>query len=134
MKRRMNMTAGQKLRLGTRPSVLALAQSRQVAAELERLHPDLEIEIINISTRGDKDRATPLTDVQDPNFFSAELDTALLNDKIDFCVHSFKDLGGQRPDNIITAAIPPRENPRDVVVFRNDIEAVLRQGQPLRMG
>jgi hydroxymethylbilane synthase len=130
----MTVQAKEKLRLGTRPSLLAVAQSRQIANELERIHPSLEVEIITLNTRGDKDQLTPLMNVQDPDFFSAELDSALLNGSIDFCVHSFKDLDEQRPAGISTAAIPPRENPRDVIVFRGDIEELLAQGQRLHIG
>ena len=66
------------LRLGTRGSLLAIAQSRLVATALQRLHPQLTVELVPVSTRGDRNLDTPLQDVQDPDFFSAELDDALL--------------------------------------------------------
>ena len=102
MSKRMN------LRLGTRPSLLAIAQSRLVARALERRYPELGVELVNVCTRGDRDRHTPLTRVNDPGFFAAELDEALRGGDVDFCVHSYKDLGPDRPADIALAAIPPR--------------------------
>ena len=69
-----------------------------------------------------------------PEFFSAELDATLLRHDVDFCVHSAKDLGDKRPNDIIRAAIPTRENPRDVVVFRADVRNRLERGEPIRIG
>jgi len=122
------------LKLGTRGSPLAMAQSRGIANALRREHPDLQIELIAVETRGDRDRRTPLSDVKDADFFSAELDEALINHGVDFCVHSVKDLGTDRPAEIFQAAMPVRENPRDVIVFRDDVFERLRQGQPVRIG
>lgn len=122
------------LRLGTRASLLALAQSRTVQQALLESYPGLRIEIVTMDTRGDRDRATPLADVNDPDFFSGELDRALLDGRVDFTVHSMKDLDVARPDNIARAAIPVRENPRDVIVFRSDIVDRIRDGEPIRIG
>ncbi len=122
------------LKLGTRGSPLAIAQSRLVAAELGRLHPDLDLELVIIETRGDRDRRTPLDQIDDPDFFSAELDQALLDGRVDFCVHSAKDLSAPRPAGIYRAAIPKREDPRDVVLFRREITDLLQRGQPVRVG
>ena len=122
------------LKLGSRQSPLAVAQSRLIKAALEADHPTVAVEIIEFVTRGDKDQQTPLTDVKDPNFFNAELDTALLNGDIDFCVHSLKDLPLVRPEGISIAAIPERENPRDAVLFRADVVEKIRRGEPLRIG
>jgi hydroxymethylbilane synthase len=119
------MSSSTSLRLGTRPSLLAIAQSRLVKTQLEELHPQLHIELVQLETRGERDQRTPLTAVADPDFFSAELDNALLHNEVDFCVHSYKDLSRERPASIVTAAIPARETPHDVVLFRTDIDAVL---------
>jgi hydroxymethylbilane synthase len=122
------------LKLGTRGSLLALAQSRLIAAALRSAHPNLDIELIRVETRGDRDRRTALSDVRDTRFFSAELETALLDHEVDFCVHSVKDLDTGRPDGIVCAAIPAREDPRDVIVFRGDILDRLKNGQLIRIG
>ncbi len=120
--------------MGTRGSRLAIAQSRLIAAALTERHPGLAIELVAVETRGDRDRRTALDTVNDPDFFNAELDAALLCGDVDFCVHSLKDLGGNRPTGIVRAAIPRREDPRDVIVYRPGIVERLRQGRPIRIG
>jgi hydroxymethylbilane synthase len=122
------------LKIGTRDSLLAVAQSRLIATALQTAHPGLEIELVPIETRGDRDRKTPLSEVHDTSFFSAELDAALLNGEVDFCVHSVKDLGKERPGEIYQAAIPIRENPRDVIVFRADVIERLKNQAAIRIG
>lgn len=122
------------LRLGTRSSLLAIAQSRLIANALREKHPALRIELVPIETRGDRNQQIPLSRVRDPDFFSAELDSAVLTGEVDFCVHSVKDLAGPRPDQIACAATPVRENPRDVIIFRAKIIERLRRGQPVRIG
>ncbi len=122
------------LRLGTRGSLLAMAQSRQIAAQLMSRHPGLEVQLHPLSTRGDHNQSAALSSVSDPDFFSAELDTVLLDGEVDFCVHSLKDLPALRHAGIARAALPVRENPRDVIVWRGDIMTRLQAGQPLRIG
>lgn len=122
------------LRLGTRGSRLAVAQSLQVANQLRAAHADLSIELVSITTRGDRNRATPLSTVTDTDFFSAEIDRTLLDGHVDFTVHSRKDLDGPRPPGIVTAAMPSRANPRDIVLFRPDIIDRLTRGATLRIG
>lgn len=128
------MRTGQALRLGTRGSLLAIAQSRLVMRALQAADPGLRMELITVKTHGDADRCTPLSDVDDPGFFSAELDEALLAGRVDACVHSVKDLPLQRPAGICLAAMPTREDPRDIVVFRPEIPDLLRSGKPVRIG
>lgn len=122
------------LELGTRASLLAMAQSRQIAAQLMSLHPGLEVQLHPVTTRGDRNQSAALSKVDDPDFFSAELDTALLDGEVDFCVHSLKDLPVLRHAGIARAALPVRENPRDVIVWRGDVMARLAAGKPLRIG
>lgn len=124
----------QRLRLGTRGSLLAVAQSRLVAAALRRRHPELEIELVTVSTLGDRDLDTPLQDVSDPDFFSADLDEALLAGTVDCCVHSLKDLPARRPRGIARAALATRDNPRDVIVWRADVPGRVAAGDTLRVG
>lgn len=122
------------LRLGTRGSRLAVAQSQLTAAELLARNPELRIELVQLDTRGDHDLQTPLTEVRDPQFFSAELDAALLEGAVDFCVHSWKDIVGQRPAGLVHAATPRRARPHDVVLFRHDILERLREGARVTIG
>jgi hydroxymethylbilane synthase len=111
-----------------------MAQSRQLAAQLMRLQPGLEVQLYPVTTRGDRDLSTALGKVDDPDFFSAEIDAALLDGEVDFCVHSLKDLPARRHAGIARAALPVRENPRDVIVWRSDVLARIAAGQPLRIG
>ncbi|MEC9375329.1 MAG: hydroxymethylbilane synthase [Pseudomonadota bacterium] len=122
------------LKLGTRPSALAIAQSRVVVGLLKNKHPEINIELIPIKTRGDINTKTPLTDVKDPVFFTAELDQALIDGDIDFCVHSFKDLPIIRPNQIQLASTPKRENPADIVLFQKDIEDKLHTKEVIKIG
>lgn len=119
------------LRIGTRASPLALAQARLVAAALARQGDTAEL--VTVTTRGDRDLSTPLPEA-DPDFFSAELDAALLSGEVDACVHSLKDLPPDRPAGIARAAMPARADPRDVIVFAPGVEARLRDGGRLRIG
>ncbi len=123
-----------KLRLGTRRSALAWAQSLWVAERIQALKSGTRVELIPIETRGDRITDRPLSQVEGKEFFSAEIDAALLSGDVDITVHSLKDLSLDRPPGIALAAIPPRENPRDVIVFRDDVPQRLLAGQSLRIG
>ena len=104
------------LRLGTRKSLLAWGQSSWVARETERLNPGVRVELVGIETRGDRILDVSLQQVQGKEFFVAELDEALHSGRVDFTVHSMKDLSLERPEAFALAAIPRRENPRDVLL------------------
>ena len=106
------------LRIGTRGSQLALAQTNWAADALRRLHPGLDIETRIIQTRGDATQAAnvPLASFGEKGIFAKELESALLAGEIDLAVHSLKDLEHSLPDGLILAAIPPREDPRDALI------------------
>ena len=108
------------LRLGTRASLLARTQSRIVADALERAHSGLKVELIPFSTSGDQITDRPLHEVGGKGLFTRELELALLEERVDFAVHSFKDLPTTQPlvdqSALIVAAVPQREDPRDVLV------------------
>lgn len=123
-----------RLKLGTRRSLLATAQSRLVARALEQGNPDLTVELIGIDTRGDLTLDTPLSQMEGKDFFVTELDNALAAGKVDLTVHSLKDLSLERPAAITLTAIPARENPRDVVLFAPDIIKRLHSGEAIRIG
>jgi hydroxymethylbilane synthase len=107
-----------KLRVGTRGSELALWQTNWVCAQLRAAHPGLDIEQIVIKTHGDV--------VTDQNFgrdwpvgaFVKALEQALLENRIDFAVHSFKDLQTAETPGLVVAATPPREVVHDVLLTR----------------
>ena len=116
----MSDSNGLTLRLGTRASLLARTQSRIVADALERAHPGLSVELVPFSTSGDQITDRPLHEVGGKGLFTRELELALLEGRVDFAVHSFKDLPTTQPlvdqSALIIGAVPLREDPRDVLV------------------
>ena len=107
------------LRLGTRASALATTQSRMVA-DLVTERTGLRVELVTISTEGDVDRS-PLAQMGGTGVFVSALRDALLDGRVDFAVHSLKDLPTSPFDGIALAAVPTREDPRDVVVARDGL-------------
>lgn len=105
------------LRIGTRGSALALAQSREVAAALRGAHAELAapgaIETVTIRTSGDKAQDRPLSDSSGKVLFTKEIDEALSQGRIDIAVHSGKDVETLLPNGLVIAACLPREDPRD---------------------
>jgi len=122
------------LKLGTRRSALARAQSAAVARQLEQLHPGLAVELIGIDTRGDRIVDRPLSSIEGKEFFTAEIDAALLRGEVDFTVHSYKDLSLDRSARLLLAAVPRREQPRDIVLLRRDVAEHLAAGRELVIG
>jgi hydroxymethylbilane synthase len=123
-----------RLRLGTRRSALAWVQSSQLAAALRAAHPGLEVELVGIDTRGDKVLDVPLSSMEGKEFFTAEIDSALREGRVDFTVHSLKDLSLDRPADLFLAAVPRRANPRDIALFAADVPQRLAEGAGLRIG
>jgi hydroxymethylbilane synthase len=107
------------LRLGTRASALATTQSGMVA-DLIRERLGREVELVEVSTEGDRS-AAPLASLGGTGVFVSALRDALLDGHVDVAVHSLKDLPTTPADGITLAAIPPREDPRDVVVARDGL-------------
>ncbi len=116
------------LRLGTRGSLLARTQSKWVAEELSRLHPGLEIEEVLIKTTGDKILDAPLAKIGGKGLFVKEIEEALLEEKIDFAVHSMKDLPAALASGLTVACIPRREDPRDALCTKGPKFAELPKG------
>jgi hydroxymethylbilane synthase len=117
--------------------MLARAQSGLVAQSLERLHPGLEVELVLFRTSGDQIAERPLHEFGGKGLFTKELEQALLAGAIDFAVHSFKDVPVTMPlvdqADLVTAAVPAREDPRDVVVS-GDGRALLDLPEAARVG
>src|SRR5262245_14382056 len=107
----------QPLRLLTRGSALALAQSRWVARRLEAAHPGLTVALHTIRTRGDRVTDVPLSQVGGKGVFVKEIEEALLNGQGDLAVHSLKDMTSALPPELTLAAVPEREDPRDALVL-----------------
>lgn len=101
--------------VGTRGSQLALAQTKQVCAELTKITKEApKIEVIK--TKGDKITNSQLYNMDSKGLFTKELDKALLEEKVDFTVHSFKDLPTELDDDLEIIAVPKRESPNDVLI------------------
>jgi hydroxymethylbilane synthase len=108
------MTDPTTLTLGTRGSALALTQSALVREALERAGHTVQVEVIQ--TTGDRDQATALSRIGGKGLFTRELDVALLEGRIDFAVHSLKDLPTDPEPGLALASVPEREDPRDVLI------------------
>ena len=103
-------------RIGTRSSKLALWQAREVARLLCDRIPGAEVQIVEMTTKGDTMLTERMTDIGDKGLFTAEIEEALLNDTIDLAVHSLKDLPGDLPEGLVIAAVLEREDAADVFV------------------
>src|SRR4051812_17603596 len=119
----------QGLKLGTRGSPLALAQARKVASAIEAAQrwPDGWVQIVAITTTGDKIQDRPLSEIGGKALWTKELDRALLAGEVDFCVHSMKDVESVRPKDIHIASVRPRGDVRDRIVGAASIDK-LKQG------
>ncbi len=104
------------LRIATRKSPLALWQAEKVARDLSAAHPDLQCELVPMSTSGDRFLDQPLADIGGKGLFVKELEQALLDGRADIAVHSMKDVTTALPDGLHIAVILPREDPRDAFV------------------
>jgi hydroxymethylbilane synthase len=107
------------LTIGTRGSALALIQSEWVKAQLQQAHPDLEIRLEIIQTKGDKILDTALSKIGDKGLFTKEIENQLLAGAIDLAVHSLKDMPTKQPEGLTIAAITQREDPADAFVSKN---------------
>ncbi len=107
------------IRLGSRGSMLAIAQSTWVQQQLMRHHRDLEVEFTVIKTSGDRFIDRPIANVGGKGVFTKEIEEALLANEIDIAVHSMKDLPTELAPGLTIAAVPEREDARDVLVTRN---------------
>ena len=113
--------------IGSRGSILALAQANLVKNSLEANYPDLTFEIKEIVTSGDKDLKSNWenSNASLKSFFTKEIEQELLDGQIDIAVHSMKDMPAVSPKGLICGAIPDREDARDVLVTKGDFLVTL---------
>ena len=104
------------IKIGTRGSALALAQSNWVAAQIIARHPGCRVELVIIKTTGDKLHDIPLAQVGGKGLFIKEIEEALLAGQVDLAVHSLKDMPAEVPDGLMLGAVPPREDHRDAFI------------------
>ncbi|MEP0074237.1 MAG: hydroxymethylbilane synthase [Marinomonas sp.] len=108
-----------KIVIATRESQLALWQANNVKAQLEALYPDLTVELLGMTTKGDQILDSPLSKIGGKGLFVKELETALLDGRADIAVHSMKDVPMAFPEGLGLAVICEREDPTDAFVSNN---------------
>ncbi|HMP51352.1 MAG TPA: hydroxymethylbilane synthase [Candidatus Melainabacteria bacterium] len=106
------------VRIGTRASKLALMQTELVAGRLQGIDPTLDVEVVKITTGGDKNRSVPIVNLGGTGVFVKELEDALMNKEVDLVVHSLKDMPTESHESLTIVAVLNREDPRDVLVSR----------------
>jgi hydroxymethylbilane synthase len=105
-----------RIRIGTRNSPLALWQANFIKNEIERHFPEIHLSLIHIKTRGDIDQESSLTKVGGQGIFTKTIEKSLLDNQIDFAVHSLKDLPTEMPDPLVVKAVPKRGSIFDVLI------------------
>ena len=106
----------EKLVIATRQSVLALWQAEHVRDRLRALYPSCRVELLGLTTQGDRTLEAPLADIGGKGLFIKELEQAMADDRADLAVHSLKDVPMDVPQAFTLAAITLREDPRDAFV------------------
>jgi len=109
-------TMPDRIRIATRESALALWQANHVKSLLEVAHPGLLVVITGMTTEGDRNKRSPLSQIGGKGVFVKELETALLEDRADIAVHSMKDVPSELPPGLQITAICEREDPTDALV------------------
>jgi len=110
------VTGTARLRIATRKSQLALWQAEHVATLLRSAHADLEVELVPISTKGDRIQDRSLAAIGGKGLFIKELEVALEEHRADVAVHSMKDVPSDLPDEFLIGAVLPRADPRDALL------------------
>ncbi|MGH8714451.1 MAG: hydroxymethylbilane synthase, partial [Casimicrobiaceae bacterium] len=105
-----------RLVIATRRSALALWQAEHVRSRLSALYPSCAIELLGLTTQGDRIADQPLADIGGKGLFIKELEQAMREDRADLAVHSLKDVPMEMPGGFSLAAIMPRDDPRDALV------------------
>ena len=110
------------LNVGTRGSVLALAQTNRVLKQIKQSHPDVEFKVKIIKTLGDKEQGKPLFTIDCKGIFEKEIDQQVINGEIDFAVHSLKDVPiVEQQTGTVLAAIPKRDSQNDVFISKGKV-------------
>jgi hydroxymethylbilane synthase len=107
-----------RLKIGTRGSSLALAQSGWVKSMIEARHPGVSVELVRITTKGDKILDSALSKIGGKGLFVKEIEESLLRKDVDLAVHSIKDVPGDLPDGLCLPVFPEREDPRDAFISK----------------
>ena len=111
-----------RIKVGTRGSKLARIQTEILISHLSAINPSVTFETVIISTTGDKVRDRPIADLGDVGVFVKELEEALFAQEVDVVAHSLKDLPTDLPKGLTLACVLDREDPRDVLISRNNVK------------
>jgi len=122
------------LTAATRGGALAIAQTQIVIAALKKFHPDIQIKIKTVTTKGDRDRRTALWNLKDTGFFTSRIEDALLAGQADFAVHSFKDLPTRQREGLTIAAVCDRQFAEDCLVSASRVELIEQLPVGARIG
>jgi hydroxymethylbilane synthase len=109
------------LRIGTRGSALAIQQTQIAVAALHAAWPNLSVDVMHIRTTGDRIQDVPLAKIGDKGLFVKEIEEALLDGRIDWAVHSVKDLPSELPSGLSVGTLAARSDPRDALVARHGL-------------
>lgn len=112
------------IKIASRASKLALVQSNYIRDLLRNLFTDIEISIVKVSTKGDRDKSDFLYKSESVGFFTSEVENALLDSRADIAVHSLKDLPTTLTSGLVVAAIPKRQSPADALVASGQIASI----------
>ena len=110
------------LKIGTRTSPLALRQTNEVIGYLKEFYPEIRVEIVLIDTYADMDKITPISEIEGTDFFTREIEEALLSGEIDFAVHSAKDLPDEIPKGLCIVAITKSIDSSEALVSKNNLK------------
>src|SRR5215212_9606255 len=119
------------VRLGSRGSALALAQTNLAADRFRAAYPGRAVEVQVISTEGDVDKTSPLTEIGGRGVFTTAIEAAILRGEVDAAVHSAKDVPSALHPAVPIVAYPDRDDPRDVLVSRHGTTLDLLPAHPL---
>jgi hydroxymethylbilane synthase len=113
-----------RIRIATRASKLALAQADIVATSLKKIDPTIEVSLVTVSTKGDRDRRDFLHKAETQGLFTSEVQAALRDNRADLAVHSFKDMPTAPEPGLVVAAVPLRQTPADALVASEIIRSL----------
>jgi len=122
------------LRIATRASQLALWQAQHVAQLLQSVEEKLAVELVKVSTHGDRDRSEPLAEMGGVGVFTREVQRAVLDGRADLAVHSLKDLPTESAEGLTLAGVPSRATRFDVLVLPQHLESSIASVDDLPRG
>jgi hydroxymethylbilane synthase len=122
------------LTAATRGTDLAIVQTSLIISALKKTHPDIQIKVRKITTKGDRDKRTALWDLKSTGFFTSQVEDALLAGEADFAVHSFKDLPTQQRKGLAITAVCERQFAEDCLIANDAVGSIRQLRQSAKIG